>query len=65
MSGRARSATPVIRREYAPEPDACIRALELLLKKPVSAEGSPALATLEDTREESENVSRAETIIPN
>ncbi len=34
MSSQARSNTPVIRREYAPAPDACARDLELLLRKP-------------------------------
>ena len=41
----ANQATSVT-RTYSPEPDACARALELLLKKHVSNEGSPTPATL-------------------
>ncbi len=37
-----------VSREYKPEADACLRALTTLLKKPVSNEGSPSPATLDN-----------------
>ncbi len=50
MSTTKRSIT--VSRSYEPQADACLRALTtLLLKKPVSSEGSPSPATLgEDGR---------------
>jgi hypothetical protein len=62
MSGAKRSISVI--RTYTPEPDDCTRALELLLKRPVRNEGSPSLATLNDTRGESENDSRTKPILP-
>jgi hypothetical protein len=53
-----------VTRTYKPAPDDCARALALLLKRPVILEGSPTLATLEDTRGESKNGSRAKPILP-
>jgi hypothetical protein len=48
-----------VTREYKPAPHDCVRALELLLKKPVNHGRSPALPTPEDTRGESKHDSRA------
>jgi hypothetical protein len=62
MSGTTRTIT--VSRNYRPDAGHCTRALELLLKKPVSNEGSPSLATLNDTRGESENGSRTKPILP-
>jgi hypothetical protein len=64
MSGARRSAAPAVFRAYRPELDACLRALTLLLKQPVSNEGSPTLATFEDTRGDAQNGSRAKPILP-
>jgi hypothetical protein len=47
MMSRARAARIIV-REYKPDPDACAQALALLLSKPVSTEGSPTPATLDD-----------------
>ena len=49
MSG---SKKITVTRAYRHQPDECLRALITLLKKPVSNEGSPALAALKDTRGE-------------
>ena len=38
--------TITVARAYSPQAEDCARALELLLKKPVSNEGSPSPATL-------------------
>jgi hypothetical protein len=46
MSQGRRGATPIVSRAYTNTPDACVRALTALLKKPVSNEGSPTPATL-------------------
>jgi hypothetical protein len=43
----ARKTITVI-RTYRHDPEDCARALELLLKKPVSNEGSPTPATLDN-----------------
>jgi hypothetical protein len=53
-----------IRRAYEPASDACVRALITLLKVPVSNEGSPVLATLDDTRGEIQRDSRTKSRIP-
>ena len=53
-----------VTRTYQPEPEDCARALQLLLKKPVSNESSPTLATPDDTRGESRNGSRTKSRIP-
>jgi hypothetical protein len=34
----------VVSRSYDPAPDQCVRALELLLKQPISKEGGPPTA---------------------
>ena len=39
MSGRTRSTTPVVHREYRTVPDACERAIEFLLKGHANEEG--------------------------
>ncbi len=44
----------IVSRHYRPAPDDCARALELLLKKRVSEEGSPVLTALDDTRGDSD-----------
>jgi hypothetical protein len=36
VSRRKRGVTPVVRREYAQDPDYCTEALMLMLKKPVN-----------------------------
>jgi hypothetical protein len=41
----------VVSREYNPAPDVCARALELLLKKPVSKEAAPASRPDDDAKE--------------
>jgi hypothetical protein len=48
VSGGKRGATPTVLRTYRPEADACLRALTTLLKKPVSNEGGPSPATLDN-----------------
>jgi hypothetical protein len=48
----------IVTRNYRLAPDECAHALELLLKTSVRKEGSPVLATLEDTRGETKHVSR-------
>jgi hypothetical protein len=50
VSGGRRSATPVVSRAYRPEFDVCLRALVVLLKKPVK-EGGPAAAPKDDVKE--------------
>jgi hypothetical protein len=42
-------------RSYKYEPDECVRALTILLKKPISNEGSPTPATLDNEAKESKN----------
>ena len=42
MSGSRRNAAPVVSREYRNAPDDCVRALEVLLKKPVNKADKPA-----------------------
>jgi hypothetical protein len=42
MSGRGRNAAPVVVREYRHSRNECVRALELLLKEPVSKAARPA-----------------------
>jgi hypothetical protein len=41
-SSRATRGAPVVERHYAPSPDACARALEILLKRPVKKAARPA-----------------------
>jgi hypothetical protein len=54
-----------VSRSYSPAPDRCVRALEVLLKKPVTKEGSPTLATLDDAKVRSfSDDSRARPRIP-
>jgi hypothetical protein len=62
VSGRPRSAATVI-REYQPAPESCIRAVELLLKRPVSKGGAAPRAP-DDTKEGEFDDSRARSIIP-
>jgi hypothetical protein len=52
MSGRKNVS---VSRTYKPDADACLLALTILLKKPVTIEGSPALATLDNDTKESKN----------
>jgi len=47
-----RSRPPIIERVYQADEAACVRALELLLKRPVSKEGAAASAP-DDARGES------------
>jgi hypothetical protein len=42
VSGRTQSAAPVVQREYVPAPDACEKAIEILLKRPMSKAARPA-----------------------
>jgi hypothetical protein len=42
-----------VTREYRPEPDYCINALELLLKKSLRKEGATRIAALNDDVKES------------
>jgi hypothetical protein len=51
VSGARRGATPVVSRTYRPEADACLRALTLLLKKPVCKEGGSPTAPQDDVKE--------------
>lgn len=51
MRKRARSVATIVRREYAFDPDACEKAIELLLKSCVDKKGSPALAAPDDAKE--------------
>jgi hypothetical protein len=51
-----------VSRSYNPASDQCVRALELLLKKPVSTEGGRATAP-DDAMKGSKH-DRARTIIP-
>ena len=53
----------VISRRYEPAPDACVRALNILLKKSVRREGGPVLTTLNDTRGDPKHGSRAGVIL--
>ncbi len=40
MIGRKKPTAPAVSRSYQPDPDDCVRAVELLLEKPlVSSEG--------------------------
>ena len=41
----------VVSRSYDPAPDQCVRALELLLKQPISKEGGPPTAPKDDAKE--------------
>jgi hypothetical protein len=47
MSRRARAA-PIVSREYRIEPDACEKAVEILLKGHVKKGGSSSLTTPDD-----------------
>ena len=63
MGGRKRGI--IVSRSYNPGPDQCVRALEVLLKRPVSKEGSSALVTLDDAKvRPSRYDSRARSRIP-
>jgi hypothetical protein len=53
-----------VTRSYKPEADACLRALTILLKKPLSKEGSPSPATLDNDAKESKIDCAAESSIP-
>jgi hypothetical protein len=63
VSGRPRGAA-IVSREYQPAPECCVRAVELLLKPPVSKGDRYPERDPDDTREESENGSRAYQSIP-
>ncbi len=63
MGGRKRGI--IVSRSYSPAPDQCVRALKVLLNKPVTKEGSPTLATLDDAKvRPSSDDSRAKSTIP-
>jgi hypothetical protein len=63
VGGRKQSI--IVSRYYSPAPDQCVRALEVLLNKPVTKEGSPTLATLDDAKVRSfSDDSRARPRIP-
>ena len=52
----------VVSRSYSPAPDQCVRALALLLKKPVSTEGGPAITAPDDAERRSSD--GAKTRVP-
>jgi hypothetical protein len=55
----------IVSRSYSPALDQCVRALELLLNKPLAIEGSPVLATLDDAKvRPTSDDSRARSRIP-
>jgi hypothetical protein len=60
-SSRATRGTPVVERRYAPSPDACARAVAVLLKHPVR--NSAGTSGGEDTRKRDANDSD-ESIAP-
>lgn len=62
MSGSRRSTAPVVRREYAPAPAACEKAIELLLKSHVKNEGGSALTAPDDAKKESKHVGARSSI---
>ena len=56
----------IVSRSYSPASDRCVRALKVLLDKPVTKEGSPTMATLDNdakVRTTSDD-SRARSSIP-
>jgi hypothetical protein len=58
VTSRSESATPAVSRSYQPEAANCVRAVELLLEKPlISNEGGPETAP-ENARKESDELSR-------
>jgi hypothetical protein len=50
MSGSGRNAAPVVQREYRTVPDACEKAIELLLKGHTKKEGGPPTAPEDDVK---------------
>jgi len=56
-------AVPVVERRYLDEPDACVRAVELLLKKH-GKKGTALRSRPDDEKERSGNDSLAKTRIP-
>ncbi len=54
----------IVSRSYSPAPEQCVRALKALLNKPVTKEGSPTLATLDDAKVRFSDDSRAKPRIP-
>jgi len=57
------STVPVVERRYLDEPDACMRAVELLLKKH-RKKGTALGSRPDDAKGRSKNDSSARTIIP-
>jgi hypothetical protein len=63
VGGRKRGI--IVSRSYSPAPEQCVRALEVLLNKPVAKEGSPIPATPDDAKVRSScDDSRARSRIP-
>jgi len=62
MSGRTGPA-PIVSREYRIAPDACKKAIEILLKRSAKKQGGPAIAAPDDAMKGSKH-DRAKSRIP-